>query len=217
VPGGVAGLAVAALCHRGLLALVGDRIPIPRLDQMALDLPVIAFAMVIALATGLVFGVVPAFVTTSHSSDALREGGRHGGGRRLHGALRVLVVAELRYRSYARWRRPVDAQLRQAAERRPRLRAEGACSRRACSFPTTRYDLVRPAASSANLCRILRRCRRSACCGVFVPAGSVPVHRHELLACRSAKAGGWTAVIQPGAADHAGILQDTGNPTGGQT
>ena len=35
--GGIAGLAVAALCHRGLLALVGDRIPIPRLDQVALD------------------------------------------------------------------------------------------------------------------------------------------------------------------------------------
>ena len=32
--GGVAGLGVAALCLRGLLALVGDRIPIPRLDQV---------------------------------------------------------------------------------------------------------------------------------------------------------------------------------------
>ena len=41
--GGVAGLGVAVLCHRGLLALVGDRIPVPRLDQVALDLPVIAF------------------------------------------------------------------------------------------------------------------------------------------------------------------------------
>src|SRR5262249_12644440 len=29
--GGIAGLAVAALCHRGLLALVSDRIPVPRL------------------------------------------------------------------------------------------------------------------------------------------------------------------------------------------
>jgi len=38
--GGVAGLGVAALCLRGLLALVGDRIPIPRLDQVTLDLPV---------------------------------------------------------------------------------------------------------------------------------------------------------------------------------
>src|SRR5262245_30300753 len=31
--GGIAGLGVAALSHRGLLALVRDRIPIPRLDQ----------------------------------------------------------------------------------------------------------------------------------------------------------------------------------------
>ena len=48
------GTGVAALCHRGLLALVGDRIPIPRLDQVALDLPVVAFTMVTALATGIV-------------------------------------------------------------------------------------------------------------------------------------------------------------------
>jgi len=95
VAGGVAGLGVAALCHRGLLALVGDRIPIPRLDQMALDLPVVAFTMVTALATGILFGLVPAFVSTSTASDALREGGRHGGGRRLHGVLSTLVVAEV--------------------------------------------------------------------------------------------------------------------------
>jgi len=93
--GGVAGLAVAALCHRGLLALAGERIPIPRLDQLALDLPVIAFTMVTALATGIVFGLVPAFVSTSHASDAVRDGGRHGGGRRLQRVLRTLVVAEV--------------------------------------------------------------------------------------------------------------------------
>jgi len=94
--GGVAGVAVAALCHRGLLLLVGDRIPVPRLDQLVLDAPVIAFAMTVALATGIIFGVVPAFVSTSNASDALREGGRPGGGgRRLHRVLRVLVVAEV--------------------------------------------------------------------------------------------------------------------------
>jgi putative ABC transport system permease protein len=95
VVGGIGGLVVAAWCHRGLLALVADRIPVPRLDQVALDLPVIAFTMVTALATGFVFGVVPAFVSTSHASDALREGGRHGGGRRLHRVLSSLVVAEV--------------------------------------------------------------------------------------------------------------------------
>jgi putative ABC transport system permease protein len=93
--GGVAGLGVAALCHRGLLALVGDRIPLPRLDQMTLDAPVVVFAMVTALATGLLFGLVPAFVSTSHADGALRDGGRHGGGRRLHGVLSTLVVAEV--------------------------------------------------------------------------------------------------------------------------
>jgi putative ABC transport system permease protein len=93
--GGVGGLGVAALCQRGLLALVGDRIPIPRLEQMTLDLPVIAFTMAVALVTGLGFGIVPAFVSTSHANEALRDGGRHGGGRRLHRVLGTLVIAEV--------------------------------------------------------------------------------------------------------------------------
>jgi putative ABC transport system permease protein len=93
--GGIAGLAVAAAFHRGLLALAGERIPIPRLDQTALDLPVVAFAMVTALATGVLFGLAPAFISTGQASDALREGGRHGGGRRLRRMLGALVVAEV--------------------------------------------------------------------------------------------------------------------------
>ena len=95
IAGGVAGLAVAALCHRGLLALLGDRLPMPRLDQVALDPPVVAFTLITALATGILFGLVPAFVSTSHAGDALRDGGRHGGGRRLHRVLSALVVAEV--------------------------------------------------------------------------------------------------------------------------
>jgi putative ABC transport system permease protein len=139
--GGIAGLAVAALCHRGLLALVGDRIPVPRLDQLALDLPVGAFTIVIALATGIVFGVVPALVATSRASDALRDGGRHGGGRRLHRVLRTLVVAEvalslvllagagLLMRSFVKLQ-SVD----------PGFRAEGVLTA-GVQLPATRYDL----------------------------------------------------------------------------
>jgi putative ABC transport system permease protein len=143
--GGIAGLAVAALCHRGLLALVGDRIPVPRLDQLALDLPVVVFTIVIALATGIVFGVVPALVSTSHASDALRDGGRHGGGRRLHRVLRALVVAEvalslvllagagLLMRSFVKLQ-SVD----------PGFRAEGVLTA-GVRLPATRYDVPQAA------------------------------------------------------------------------
>jgi putative ABC transport system permease protein len=93
--GGLAGLAVAAWSHRGLLLLVGDRIPIPRLDQIAVNAPVVAFTFVSALAAGMLFGVAPAFVSTSQARDALRTGGRHGGGRRLQQMLRALVVSEV--------------------------------------------------------------------------------------------------------------------------
>jgi putative ABC transport system permease protein len=92
---GLAGLGVAALCHRALLALVGDRIPVPRIEQVTLDAPIVTFTMVIALATGIVFGIVPALVATGDATNAIRDGGRHGGGRRLHRVLRGLVVAEV--------------------------------------------------------------------------------------------------------------------------
>jgi ABC-type antimicrobial peptide transport system permease subunit len=83
---GVAGIGFAALLHRGLIEVVRDRLPIPRLDQVALDWPVVAFAMLVALGTGIAFGVVPAILSTTSAGDALREGGRHAGGRRLHRA-----------------------------------------------------------------------------------------------------------------------------------
>ena len=141
--GGVAGLAVAAWCHRALLALVSDRVPVPRIDQLTLDLPIVAFTMLVALATGVLFGLVPAFVSTSHARDALRESGRHGGGRRLHTVLRSLVVAEvalslvllagagLLLRSFMKLQ-SVD----------PGFRADGVLTANV-QLPATRYDLPR--------------------------------------------------------------------------
>jgi predicted permease len=95
IAGGLAGLGVAALCHRGLLALLGDRIPIPRIEQVTLDAEVVAVTLLVAVLTGIVFGLMPALVSTRQAGDALREGGRHGAGRRLHRLLGGMVVAEV--------------------------------------------------------------------------------------------------------------------------
>jgi len=93
--GGAAGLALAVAFHRGLLTLVANRISVPRLDQVALDAPVALFTLALSLVTGLIFGVVPAVFAAGTTSDALRDGGRHGGGPRARLALGTLVVAEV--------------------------------------------------------------------------------------------------------------------------
>ena len=93
--GGMAGLVLAFIFHNALLALVADRIPVPRLDQVRLDWFVVGFTMALALGTGLLFGLVPALIGAASASDALREGGRHGSGPRARRALATLVVAEV--------------------------------------------------------------------------------------------------------------------------
>jgi putative ABC transport system permease protein len=93
--GGIAGLLLAYVFHRGLLTLVADRIPVPRIDQVALDLPVLAFTFVLALLTGLAFGIIPATIASRSVNETLREGGRHGGGVRSRRALGTLVVVEV--------------------------------------------------------------------------------------------------------------------------
>jgi putative ABC transport system permease protein len=69
---------------------------IPRLDNVGVDATVIVFTIAIALVTGIVFGLVPAFTATRGVSASLKEGGRGAvtsrGGARVRGAL---VVAEL--------------------------------------------------------------------------------------------------------------------------
>jgi putative ABC transport system permease protein len=93
--GGVAGLALAFVFHRGLLSLVANRIAIPRLDQVALDLPVLAFTAVVSIGTGLLFGLLPALTSTATAADALREGGRQGTSPRSRRVLATLVVVEV--------------------------------------------------------------------------------------------------------------------------
>jgi len=93
--GAAGGLVLALAFHRGLLALVANRIPVPRLDQVALDASVVAFTLVVALLSALAFGLVPALLSSRAPGDVLREAGRHGGSARSRRMLSALVVMEV--------------------------------------------------------------------------------------------------------------------------
>jgi putative ABC transport system permease protein len=94
--GGVLGLAVAFASLRLLVRLIPARVP--RLDAIGLDGRVLAFALLISLAAGILFGLAPALRVSKLSLTAsLRERGRGAGsGGREHGRLRnLLVVSEV--------------------------------------------------------------------------------------------------------------------------
>jgi putative ABC transport system permease protein len=75
VCGGIAGCALAFLCTPLLLSLIGDSIP--RAADAGVDVRVLAFAMFVSFAAGIVFGVLPA-ISGSRTDlvSTLKEGGR---------------------------------------------------------------------------------------------------------------------------------------------
>jgi putative ABC transport system permease protein len=69
---------------------------VPRLDSVAVDETVVLFTFVVAVVTGMAFGLVPALHATRSVQDALKEGGRGAISTRASGRLRAsLVVAEM--------------------------------------------------------------------------------------------------------------------------
>jgi predicted permease len=92
--GAVAGLAIADLATRALVAV--QPADIPRLEEIGVNTAVVSFTFAIALATSLAFGVLPALqFSGARLPSALREstrGGASGGGHRMRAAL---VVAEM--------------------------------------------------------------------------------------------------------------------------
>jgi len=92
--GGVGGLALAAAGVRVFQRLAPPGIP--RLDEVAVDLPVVLFVLVIVALSGLVFGAVPALRGADWSSTVLGDGGRSAtSGRGRQRVRDVLVVCQL--------------------------------------------------------------------------------------------------------------------------
>ena len=91
----MAGLGVALAGVRGLLALAPEGLPIA--VSVRLDAPVLVFAVLVAAAAGLIFGVAPAWqVSRMNQFELLKEGGRANSAGRGRQQLRSsLVVAEV--------------------------------------------------------------------------------------------------------------------------
>jgi putative ABC transport system permease protein len=95
VSGGMFGLALAALALRLGKTLLPESLP--RINEIALNGQVVAFALALAVLTGLLCGVVPAFASLrTNVNSNLKEGGRSGSTSGAHARLRsTLVVAEI--------------------------------------------------------------------------------------------------------------------------
>jgi putative ABC transport system permease protein len=93
--GGVLGLAVAQLALTALKQVAPDNVP--RLDSVAIDLPVLLFALATALLSGLSFSLLPALQAISADFvSALKDGSRGAGwGRRRLRTRQILVVGQV--------------------------------------------------------------------------------------------------------------------------
>jgi putative ABC transport system permease protein len=93
--GGALGLLVALWGTRTLIALNPDAIP--RAEGIGIDARVLVYTLLISVATGVVFGLVPALSAIGgRLSGALKEGGRAmAGGRRGNLVRDVLVIGEV--------------------------------------------------------------------------------------------------------------------------
>ena len=93
--GGLVGLALAATALRLGISLLPETLP--RIHEIGLNWPVMAFALALALLTGLLCGLAPAFAAVHTSvNGTLKESGRTGTTGSGHARLRsVLVAAEI--------------------------------------------------------------------------------------------------------------------------
>jgi putative ABC transport system permease protein len=95
VMGGVLGLGLAYAALRLLVATGPTQLP--RLDEISIDAFVLLFTLVISLAAGVLFGLIPVFKYAGPRLEtALRQGGRTASsGRERHRARSALVVVQV--------------------------------------------------------------------------------------------------------------------------
>jgi predicted permease len=95
VSGGLLGLALAGLALRVGRNLLPESLP--RISEIALNWPVVGFALLLAVITGLLCGLAPAFAALrTNVNGTLKEGGRSGTAGGSHARLRsTLVVTEI--------------------------------------------------------------------------------------------------------------------------
>jgi len=95
VLGGITGFAVLFCARKFLLQFVPESLP--RLNDISINWGVLAFAIVVSVAAGTIFGLAPAWLTSRLNLTAtLRQEGRGSNGSRRRSVLRhVLVIGEL--------------------------------------------------------------------------------------------------------------------------
>jgi predicted permease len=93
--GGVLGLAFAATAIGTALHLLPESMP--RVDSVSMDATVATFALLLALVTGALSSLAPAFAALrTNLTESLKQGGRSGTGASSHAWLRsALVVSEI--------------------------------------------------------------------------------------------------------------------------
>jgi predicted permease len=95
VLGGITGFAVLFCTRKFLLQFIPESLP--RLNDISISWGVLAFAIVVSIAAGTIFGLAPAWLTSRLDlTTALRQEGRGSSGSRQRSRLRhALVIGEL--------------------------------------------------------------------------------------------------------------------------
>jgi predicted permease len=93
--GGAAGIGLSALLLNALPLVMPDRLSVVGIGDIGLDARVLLFAAGLSLATGLVFGILPALIASRPALAALLATGGRGAAGVRHAARRALVISEM--------------------------------------------------------------------------------------------------------------------------